>query len=238
MHVHPVARRQHLALARRTLEVGDARERFAVQDDPRCIFSDRNDARREGLTHAPNDALTVKWARTMRIDAPADEARSRLDASPAPEGVRSTPGPASEFARTYVLVEGPESVDPAQVAAQMEGRWFGEAIIAVAIEPRPADALPQLHETLAGAGAPAGVISADVAGASLLVEIAPSQTSPLLVLQLVDVELRRFQGVRTTQLLSPLPVELTALVAAQGLGAPEIAPDRILESLLGAGYVE
>jgi hypothetical protein len=58
------------------------------------------------------------------------------------------------------------------------------------------------------------------------------------VTRIVDMELRRFGGVRRTELLSPLPGDVIAAIAAQGLQAPEVASDRILEMLLGVERVE
>ena len=53
-----------------------------------------------------------------------------------------------------------------------------------------------------------------------------------VVLGVVDVELRRFHSGRTAELLTPLPAEWTAKIAAEGLQAPEIARDRVLEDLI------
>jgi hypothetical protein len=44
--------------------------------------------------------------------------------------------------------------------------------------------------------------------------------------------------VRRTELLAPLPEDVVAAIAAQGLQAPEVASDRILETLLGVERVE
>jgi hypothetical protein len=70
------------------------------------------------------------------------------------------------------------------------------------------------------------------------VEFRPDVTPPALLLRIIDVELGRFRGARRTQLLSPLSMRTAAAIAAQGLQAPEIATDRILESLLGLEHVE
>jgi hypothetical protein len=78
----------------------------------------------------------------------------------------------------------------------------------------------------------------DRAGNEIVVEFRPSVTQAALVLRIVDVELERFRGYRITRLLTPLPADVVALIAAQGLQAPQIAPDRILESLLRASHVE
>ncbi len=72
----------------------------------------------------------------------------------------------------------------------------------------------------------------------VIVEFQPARTLPSLILNLVDVELRRFHGYRQVTLLNPLPAEVAAQIAAAGLQAAEIAPDRILETLLEQSGVE
>jgi hypothetical protein len=190
------------------------------------------------LAHAANDGFIVEWARTLRIDAPPSEAlRNRLAAALAHDGVRLRVRGGA--ARTYALVEGPQGVDPAQVEQLVpDGTWYGEAIIALAIEPAPADALQTLARALCGPGAPAGVHACEIEGTRLLVEILPSVTHPALVLRIVDVELARFAGHRRTELLGPLSEEAAARIAASGLQAAEIGPDRILETLLERAHVE
>ncbi len=182
----------------------------------------------------------MEWSRTLRIDAvPGQALQGRIAAALARDGVRVEFGPQHSLSRTYVLVEGPAGADPVDLQQSVpEGRWYGEAIIALAIEPAPADALPRLAQVLGGAGSPAGVLSCDIIGSQLVVEFNPSLTQPALLLRIVDVELRRTHGYRRVELLSPLPVEITARIAADGLHAPEIAPDRILESLLESANVE
>lgn len=119
-----------------------------------------------------------------------------------------------------------------------EARWFGEAIIALAIEPAPADALPQLARALGGPGAPAGIAACETVDGALVVELRPAVTHPNLLIRIVDVELKRFSGSRRTYLLSPVPAGVMAAIAADGLQAPEIGPDRILEMLLEKAHVE
>jgi hypothetical protein len=155
------------------------------------------------------------------------------------DGVRVCVRRAPEFSRTYALVEGPEGVDPAEVAELVpHARWYDSPIIALAIEPLPPDALPLLAAALGGPGAPAGVCDCVTSGNSLLVEFRPDMTPANLIARIIDVELRRFGGVRRTRLLSPLPMAAAAAIAAQGLQAPQIASDRILEALLGLEHVE
>jgi hypothetical protein len=174
------------------------------------------------------------------MDAPESDAlRSRVDAALSHDGVRVRFGARNDLARTYALVEGPEGVDPLELQSRLpDARWYDEAIIVLAIEPQPQDALPFLAQALGGHGAPSGMCAADRAGKVIVLEFRPSVTRAAVVLRLADVELARFNGCRQTQLLAPLAAETIALIAAEGLQAPEIAPDRILESLLEAARVE
>ncbi len=182
----------------------------------------------------------MEWARTLRIDAPANDAvQSRVRAAFARDGVRVSFGPKNSLARTYALVEGPEGSDPSELEQRVpDGRWYEEAIIALAIEPTPADALQHVQNALGGRGGPAGVLGSEIAGSQLVLELLPSVTQPSLVLRIVDVELKRFNGHRRTQLLSALPLEVMARIAAQGLQTPELAADRVLEALLEEAHVE
>ena len=174
------------------------------------------------------------------MDAPQDDAlASSVEAAFARDGVRVRVAPQNAYGRTYVLLEGPQGVDPLDLQNRLRGaHWYDEAIIALAIEPQPEDALPHLVRALAGDGAPLGVCNCERAGGAVLVELRPSVTPASLVLRVVDVELERFHGYRRTQLLAPLPAQTVAQIAAQGVQAPEIAPDRVLETLLEAARVE
>lgn len=175
----------------------------------------------------------MDWARTVRFDAAPNLAALARD------GVRVRVEKSHAAARTYALVEGPEGVDPAELMqAAADARWYDAPIIALAIEPSCADALPLLERALGGPGAPAGVCECTRVAGELLVEFRPDVTPPGLVLRIIDVELARLACARRIRLLTPLPVDLLAAVAAQGLQAPEIAADRILESLLGLEHVE
>lgn len=155
------------------------------------------------------------------------------------DGVRVRFGPTQDVPYQYALVEGPAGVDPAELRERVpDARWYDETIIALAIEPAPQDVLPHLLHALRGPGAPAGISDAYQSGAKVVVEIRASVTQPAMVLRIVDVELSRFHGFRRMELLAPLPAGVVAEIAARGLQAPEIGPDRILESLLESAHVE
>ncbi|HET7815929.1 MAG TPA: hypothetical protein VFL13_16325 [Candidatus Baltobacteraceae bacterium] len=178
----------------------------------------------------------MSWARTVRFKA-SDEATDRRIATLASfEGVRAAVS-APAFGRAYALVQGPDSVDPAEVAAAIDAQWYDEAITVLAIEPRPADALPHLHAMLCGPGGPSGILAAEIDGKTLIVESSP-RTLPQLILAAVNAELHRWHGTFITTVLAPMPEETLAAIAAAGLQTPEIVTDRILESLLDRARVE
>jgi hypothetical protein len=176
----------------------------------------------------------------LRIDAsPSDAVHTRVASLFAQDGVRIALDGSARFKRTYALLQGPQGIDPAALEQRMpEARWFGEAIIALAIEPAPADALPHIARALGGPGAPAGVATCEILDGVLLLEFRPAVTHPNLLVRIIDVELKRFLGFRRTHLLSPVPAGVMAAIAADGLQAPEIAPDRILDLLLEKAHVE
>jgi hypothetical protein len=182
----------------------------------------------------------VDWARTLRIDAPAnDSVQTRVAAALSHDGVHVRFGAEHRFPHRYALIEGPEGIDPAELRERVaDAHWYDEAVIALAIEPAPQDALPQLLHALSGPGAPAGICGVRSTEDAIIVDIRPLVTQPSFVLRIVDVELERFHGYRRTHLLSPLPPDAIARIAAVGLQAPEISPDRILEALLERAHVE
>jgi hypothetical protein len=146
--------------------------------------------------------------------------------------------PYAPAGRTYGLVQGPASAEPDEAAQALPGaRWYEETIIALAIEPTPAEALPVIAEAFSSDAGVAGVVECAALNGRIVVEFQP-RTAPSLILNLADVELRRFHGYRKVTLLNPLPPEVFAQIAASGLQASEIAPDRILETLLEQSGVE
>lgn len=177
-----------------------------------------------------NGACIVSWARTARLDSATES--TALESLASFEGVRATVAPAA-YGRTYVLAQGGDGTDPAEVAARVDAQWFDDVIVALAIELRPADALPHVQKVFAGSGAPAGVAGVECAGETLILECS-AQTSPSLLYAALDAELARWNGTRSARLLSPLPGEVVAAIAASGLQAPELTQDRVLDTLLGA----
>jgi hypothetical protein len=167
---------------------------------------------------------------TVSIDSGLDDSRR----APLDEAVRRAGGNAvwrtSEAAgRSYALLELPDECDATAIAAPRGGVVYDRPVIALALFPALPEALPPLVEALSGRGAPAGVLACRPVAGGVVVEWDPHRTQARVIMGLIDVELQRFGCGRRIELLSPLPAELVAAVAAGGLEAPQIAPERILE---------
>jgi hypothetical protein len=181
----------------------------------------------------------VDWSRTVRFDGIIDDVTRQKMSASLPGGSSLQFGvPYAPAGRTYGLVQGPASAEPDDVAHALPGaRWYEGTIIALAIEPTPAEALPAIAGAFSSDAGVAGVLECTVLDRGIIVEL-QSRAAPSLILNLADVELRRFHGYRKVTLLNPLPPEVFAQIAASGLQASEIAPDRILETLLEQSGVE
>jgi hypothetical protein len=182
----------------------------------------------------------VNWARTVRFDEIMNDVTQRAMSASLPGGSSLQFGePYAPGGRTYGLVQGPASVEPADIARALAGaRWYEETIVAIAIEPTPKEALPAIAGAFSANAGVSGVVDCTVGADSMIVEFQPSRTTPSLIVHLADVELRRFHGYRKVTLLNPLTAEVLAKIAASGLQAAEVAPDRILETLLEQSGVE
>lgn len=143
------------------------------------------------------------------------------------------------FDRAYALVEAPDERASAQALATAAhgADVFEPPVIALAIRPNVPEALPRLAEALGGPGRPAGVRNVESADGAVVVEWDLDVTPASLVIALVDVELDRVRGSRLTELLSPLPLAWWTRIASEGLQAPEIAPNRVLEALIEDQHV-
>ncbi len=132
--------------------------------------------------------------------------------------------------RAYALVEFPGDETP---TIETDASFTESApIIALAVYPAVAEALPSLIEVLDGPGRPSGVIGCRASGGAAVLEWDLDRTPATLVLDLIDTELDRFNSGRRTELLTPLTETWLAKIAADGLQCPEIAPDRIIETLV------
>jgi hypothetical protein len=129
-------------------------------------------------------------------------------------------------------LQSPTPID-ADSLGKLEGvRVMMGPVMALAVWPRPPEALPELLEALGGEGAPVGIAGVETSGDALIVEFDIDRSAASLVLRTIDVELDRFSGTRTSEVLTPMPLDWSTRIAAEGLGAPDIAPDRVLEALL------
>jgi hypothetical protein len=181
---------------------------------------------------APNDASGVSFQTLSFGRAPSAAERTRIDDVARTSGGRVTWRSSERAQRTYALVE---SVEPAELGDALDAvqatRYQG-AIIAVAVFPAAPEALPALLDAFGGAGRPAAVLACMPCPGGVTIEWAAARSSPALIGSLADVELRRYGAGRSMELLAPLPLELAASIAAQGLHAPEISAERVLEVLV------
>lgn len=169
---------------------------------------------------------------TLRVDAVGDAARDPLEALVARRRGRAIWRTSTATGRSYALLELPEPPDVVEIAAATDGKVYETPIIALALFPEVQEALPSLLDALDGAGRPAAILSCEPCASGVIVEWDPRLASASVVLGLVDLELRRFNSGRTAELLSPLPAAWIARIAADGLQAPQVAVDRVLEVLM------
>lgn len=135
-------------------------------------------------------------------------------------------------ASAYALIENAGADCHAELASASSAEIVDSPVIALAVSPRTSEALPFLKHALDGPGRPVAVRRAETKDGTLTVEWDMSRSAASVLMALIDVELSRFGSGRTTRLLAPMPLEWWTAIAAQGLQAPEIAPDRVLEALL------
>jgi len=131
--------------------------------------------------------------------------------------------------RTYASIELPDTSDGAVLREGAGSTVYDKPVIALAVFPAVPEALPALRDALDGPGRPAGILACRPCEGGAIVEWDPEITGAELVLNLIDVELRRFASGRRSELLAPLPPALAASIAARGLQTPQITPERILE---------
>jgi hypothetical protein len=172
-------------------------------------------------------------ASTLRSDQILhDSVRATVESAIAARGGTVTWRDDEGSGRTYGLIELPEDAAAVRAVVREPVTVFEAPIIALAVSPTVPEALPLLLEAFAGAGAPDGMIACESSNGRLILEWNPDRTKSALVFALLDTELRRFASGRTAELLAPLPAALVAQIAAEGLSTPEIASNRVLETLL------
>ena len=152
-------------------------------------------------------------------------------------GARNTWQHATACNRMYALVEG---ASPACISTLREttvATVYDRPVIALAVFPSVAEALPSLLHALGGPGRPAGVHACDPCEGGLIVEWDLDVTSLDTIMNLIDIEIERFHARRVNALLTPLPLVWWTAIAANGLHAPDITPERVLEEQLEVQHV-
>jgi hypothetical protein len=172
-------------------------------------------------------------ASTLRSDLILhDSVRATVEAAIGSRGGRVTWRDDAGSGRTYGLIELPEDAPAVRAVVREPVTVFEAPIIALAVCPTVPEALPPLAQAFAGPGRPDGILSCEASNGRLILEWNPARTKTALVFSVLDTELRRFASGRTAELLAPLPEAIVAQIAAEGLGTPEIASNRVLETLL------
>jgi len=167
---------------------------------------------------------------TLSFDGKLDERRrAALEEIINREGGTAQWRTSESAARSYALLELPDGSDAGALRAVVQGAVYDRPIIALALFPAVAEALPALREALAGPGRPAGLLASYPCEGGVAIEWDPSVTPARVIFGLIDVELERFASGRVAEMLAPLPASTAASIAASGLQAPEIAARRILE---------
>jgi hypothetical protein len=184
----------------------------------------------------PVETTNARWSvayTTLSIGGTLDERRREaIDEAVCRHGGRATWRVHPEIGRTYALLESGGSLDAEAVRAAAGERPYETAVIALAVSPAVPQALPALQEALAGPGRPAGILACHPFPGGIVVEWDPDVSRVELVLGLIDAELRRFASGRTSEVLTPLPKSTIAKLAAEGLQAPQVRLDRVLETLV------
>jgi hypothetical protein len=188
---------------------------------------------------SPNDASNVLTFLTLRFDRTMNPAE-RTSVERVVQGYGATVALRSNarVERTYGLlgIEHPDTADA--VRAATGATLYEAAIIALAVYPSTAQALPAILDALGGAGRPSGILECSPREQAAVIEWDPQRAATVVVMGLVDVELQRFGASRTCELLAPLPEAVVARITAEGLCAPEVTPERILETLVHRAGLE
>jgi hypothetical protein len=170
----------------------------------------------------------------LRSDGALDDTqRATIDAVVRSHGGRSRWRRSVRAARSYGLLELTDGQAEASAAAAVGGAIvYDSAVIALAVFPAVAEALPALLAALGGPGRPSGVLTCEPCDGGIVVEWDVRRSPAGVILGLIDVELRRFNSGRTAELLTPLPPEWIAKIGADGLQEPDMSLDRVLEELI------
>lgn len=180
------------------------------------------------------NALCDVVYRTLSIAGNPDRAwRDAVDEAASRCGGHATWRTNPSAGRAYALLELPDSASEVEIPSAPNATLYATAAIALAVFPAVAEALPFLREALDGPGRPRGVLAWRPCEGGATLEWDPAISSVSMVLSVVDVELARFRSGRRAELLSPLPPAVIAAIASDGLSAPDVSPERVLEMLVG-----
>ncbi len=172
---------------------------------------------------------------TVRYNSiPREDLRSSLGEFARRNGAAVAWQDNAAFNRSYALIEGASA---GSLETHAGATVFETPVIALAIRPNVAEALPAVAEALGGAGRPDGVLSCEIVSGAVVVEWNLDRSAADMVLAVIDIELARFRAARVNELLSPLPLAWWTAIASAGLQAPEIAPGRVLEALIEERHV-
>jgi hypothetical protein len=182
----------------------------------------------------PVETTNARWSvayMTLSIGGTPDERRREaIDEAVRSHGGRTTWRAHPEIGRTYALLENAGSFDAQAVRAVAGAQAYETAVIAMAVSPAVPQALPALQEALCGPGRPVGILACHPFPGGVILEWDPDVSRAELVLGLIDAELRRFASGRTAEVLTPLPKSTIAKLASEGLQAPQVRLDRVLEA--------
>jgi hypothetical protein len=166
---------------------------------------------------------------TVRFTPPPDDVESdAVGAACARSGARLR-WERPQFERRYALVESTDEAVRAALSAVARATVFAGPVIALAVSPTAPEALPRLQDALCGAGRPAGILGCERTGGAVIVEWNLDRTPYETIETLIDVECGVYRCGRVNSLLTPLPIAWLTRIAAHGLHAPEIVPERVLE---------
>jgi hypothetical protein len=213
----------------------DSRPRFTVNGNQRRILAGGDDKcsrfayTQDCTIETANDEASVFYL-TLCFEKDVDrERREAIDGA-----VRELGGSAvwrikEPAVRSYALLELPDGSNADAIRANSGATVYDGSIIALAVFPVVTEALPRLLDALGGPGRPTGVLACRPCPGGVVVEWDPTRTRACVVLAVIDVEVQRFGSGRVAELLSPVSPDVAAKLAAEGLAAPEIEPNRILE---------
>ncbi len=139
--------------------------------------------------------------------------------------------------RMYGLVEGASPACIAKLREATVATVYDRPVIALAVFPSVPEALPPLMRALGGPGRPAGVRACDPCEGGMIVEWDLDISALDVIMNLIDIEIERFHARRINRLLTPLPLQWWTTIAASGLHAPDVTPERVLEEQLKVQHV-